>query len=174
MIPIATGVDKVNLTPGFYRGVLGGYNLEILCTDKKGNNTSVRTVEGIRGVNYAVIVSITELHEVFAYDDESAKNEPRNHGNVEEAISADYLKKLVAVRKQRIGPAIARLNGVLIEKVNELERTGVLIVATGQVMDDIPMDNAERVMDAFRAQGFKIELRVGHLAEQTPWFEIRM
>lgn len=154
----AKSTEKVDIEPGMYRGIWGGYDLEILGASRKGSSIHVKTDQGVRGVGLSVIVQVDHEHDAIVYDDMTAKKQ-RHDDN--DPITPDYIRQLVQVRKGKIGPYVGALNGALIRRSAELARSGQIYVDVKDIMGGADHDMALEVANAFCESGFKCSITTG-------------
>ena len=164
--PITTSADKVKSQPGYYRGAMTGYELEIIGAHYGSKSETAKCVEGIRGGAFPVIVCVDENHVATAYEDMSSKYPVQT----DEPLSADYIRKLIEARRMKIGPAVSRINTELIERAMELN------VSVASVMEGVSMDLVNVLIDSFRQTGIIITVELNQLDQDSnsDLFEIKI
>lgn len=170
--PITTSADKVKSQPGYYRGAMTGYELEIIGAHYGSKSETAKCVEGIRGGAFPVIVCVDENHVATAYEDMSSKYPVQT----DEPLSADYIRKLIEARRMKIGPAVSRINTELIERAMELNSEGSICVSVASVMEGVSMDLVNVLIDSFRQTGIIITVELNQLDQDSnsDLFEIKI
>ena len=143
-----------------YRGTLGGYTVEVIGCGRLGSDTQYKVIEGVRGMNIPVIVHVLEDCTGNVYQDISAN--ALSNRRVDEPITPGYIRELIAARKGKIGPAVAKLNGEIISRADELGTNGYLHVHSDIIMSGVSCDLGD-VISAFKTKGFEIVVSDGML-----------
>lgn len=147
--------EKTSIPHGAYRGVMAGYNVDVEYLTPASAGVSVRTIEGIRGMS-AVILVVDVDGEGRVYEDKTLTNMSLRHES--EPVTPNYLKQLVSARKRKIGPAVAAVNAALINRANELLTSGSISISLADVLNGVPADSADLIVESFKGSGFAIEL----------------
>lgn len=149
----------VDILPGMYRGIWGAYELEILYAGARGQHVRAKTVEGVRGMGFRVIVSILPDKTGEFYEDLSSHGELKRDKS--EPITPAYIRELNAVRRREIGPSVARINAQLIQREKELVSRGFISMPVSDVIDDgMAQMDTDEIIKAFTDVGFNASIRV--------------
>ena len=163
--------DKVQIEPGAYEGVWGGYSVEVFGANKMGTSVILSTVDGVRGMGIPVIVIVDQNADAFVYDNNTRKN--TRHEKDDEPISPAYIRELVAQRKRNIGPLVTQMNAVLIQRSSELAKTGQIYVDVADVCPNgTSRETIEALAAAFCEKGFQVSLTSGKSNEEV--FDVKL